>query len=55
MTPCPAHRWRWEPCPWRADAFIVRCQDCRKASYLVTMRVRGAAVDFVHEPYSEGE
>ena len=53
MTPCPFHRWRWEPCAWRENAFVVRCQACGVASYLVTMLVRGAGVFFAHEPYRE--
>ena len=49
------HRWLWEPCEWRANAWRVVCQDCGTASYLVTLRVRGAAVQFIHEPYREEE
>lgn len=52
-TPC-FHRWEWHPCPWREHAYIVRCCDCGTESYLVTVRVRGAAVDFIHEPYDGG-
>ena len=53
---CMAHRWRWEPCPWRENAYIVRCEDCHRASYLVTLRFHGCAVQFIHEPYRwEGE
>lgn len=48
------HRWLWEPCGWRADAYVVRCEACGHVSYLATMVVRGAAVRFHHEPYEEG-
>ena len=48
------HRWLWEPCPWRQDAYLVRCTACGLVSYLATMRVRGARVYFTHEPY-QGE
>lgn len=47
------HRWLWEPCPWRKDAFLVRCASCRTVSYLATMRVSGPRVYFTHEPYRE--
>ena len=53
-APC-FHRWTWEPCGWRENAYIVRCADCGTASYIVTLRVRGAAVQFIHEPYREEE
>ena len=52
MTPC-FHRWLWEPCPWRENAYLVRCTACRQVSYLVTMKIDGWRVYFTHEPYRE--
>ena len=54
VTPCLMHRWLFEPCPWRKSAYVVRCQDCGRKGYLVTMVVRGRGVRFVHEPHPEG-
>ena len=53
MSHCPACRWRWEPCTWRSDAYVVRCEDCGHASHVVTLRFRGCAVQFTYEPYRE--
>ena len=53
MSACPQHRWLWQPCEWRRDAFLVRCQDCGLVSYLATLRLHGPRVAFSHEPYTE--
>ena len=53
-TPCPMHRWLWEPCPWRADGYLVRCEGCGAVSYLATMVLgEDGAVRFIHEAYQE--